>query len=251
MQEISSNEITNTQESIEVDNAELHKPNKEFYTKAQQYWSEVPATVIGMLGGLGYIAAIDIQGSSTFLREIKIKDAGQKYALDCGAGIGRVSKNLLMPFFGKVDMVEQDPTFAGKARDYCTTDSGTTLGYPNRLGEIYNMGLQQFVPEAQKYDLVWSQWVLGHLTDDDLVAFFRRIRNGLTEGGLFVIKENVTKSKEMEKDETDSSVTRPLKLYENFLKQAGFRIIKMTQQKSFPKGLYPVYMIACRSVVGQ
>ncbi|XP_065370048.1 alpha N-terminal protein methyltransferase 1 [Calliphora vicina] len=249
MQEITSNEVANTQVSPE--HGETQKPQKEFYTKAQQYWSEIPATVNGMLGGLGYISAIDVQGSNAFLRELKLKDANKKYALDCGAGIGRVTKNLLMPLFNKVDMVEQDPTFAEKAKDYCSTDSGSTLGYPNRLGEIYNMGLQQFVPAAQKYDLVWSQWVLGHLTDQDLLAFFRRIHDGLSAGGTFVLKENVTKTKEVVKDDEDSSVTRPLKDYERILKQAGFRIVKMTQQKSFPKGLFPVYMIACRPATSQ
>uniref|UniRef100_A0A1A9W3Q4 Alpha N-terminal protein methyltransferase 1 n=1 Tax=Glossina brevipalpis TaxID=37001 RepID=A0A1A9W3Q4_9MUSC len=218
----------------------------EFYVNAKKYWAKTPATVNGMLGGLGYINALDIQGSNYFLRELKIKDASKTCALDCGAGIGRVSKNLLMPLFAKVDLVEQDYAFAEKAKEYCVKDSGAVLGYPNRLGEIYNIGLQDFQPYVNKYNLVWSQWVLGHLTDVDLLLFFVRIRQSLISGGQFVIKENVTTSRQVEKDDEDSSVTRPLKMYETFLKQAGFRIVKMTQQKNFPKGLYPVYMIASR-----
>lgn len=35
--------------------------------------------------------------------------------LDCGAGIGRVTKHLLLPLFKNVDMVEQDRTFVDKA----------------------------------------------------------------------------------------------------------------------------------------
>lgn len=200
-----------------------------------------------MLGGLGYINAVDVQGSQNFLRELKLKH--RRYALDCGAGIGRVSKNLLMPLFDKVDLVEQDATFAERAREYCTTDMGSTLSYPNKLGEIYNIGLQEFTPSPQKYDVVWSQWVLGHLTDEDLLNFFNRIKSSLVEGGLFVMKENVTKSNNTDKDETDSSVTRPLKVYENFLKKAGYRIVKMTKQQNLPRGLYPVYMIASRPLV--
>ncbi|XP_058982417.1 alpha N-terminal protein methyltransferase 1-like [Musca domestica] len=219
---------------------------QEFYIKAQKYWSEVPPTVNGMLGGLGYINAVDIQASTSFLRELKIKDMHKKYALDCGAGIGRVTKNLLMPLFEKVDLVEQDPAFAEKARDYCVTDMGSTLGYPKRLGEIYNVGLQEFIPTPQKYDVVWSQWVLGHLTDEDLLKFFKRVKVGLAEGGLFVMKENVSSSNSTVLDDTDSSVTRPLTEYEKFLEEAGYRIIKITKQKNFPKGLFPVCMIACR-----
>lgn len=186
-----------------------------------------------MLGGLGYINAVDVQGSQNFLRELKLKH--RRYALDCGAGIGRVSKNLLMPLFDKVDLVEQDATFAERAREYCTTDMGSTLSYPNKLGEIYNSGLQEFTPSP--------------LTDEDLLNFFNRIKSSLVEGGLFVMKENVTKSNNTDKDETDSSVTRPLKVYENFLKKAGYRIVKMTKQQNLPRGLYPVYMIASRPLV--
>lgn len=216
-------------------------PEPEFYNKAQKYWAEVPATVNGMLGGLGYISAIDIQGSNVFLREIRVP--GTKLALDCGAGIGRVTRSLLIPRFCRVDLVEQDPAFAEKAREYCTSEDIC----PGQLGEIYNVGLQKFTP-TQQYDLIWCQWVLGHLTDRDLVAFFRRIKQGLAPGAFFCLKENVSSSKKTVADEEDSSVTRPLESFERFLKEAGFRIVRKVKQQNFPKGLFPVYMIACKPV---
>ncbi|KAH8402089.1 hypothetical protein KR009_009699 [Drosophila setifemur] len=231
MATLPSSSITKTQE-----------PEPEFYNNAQKYWSEIPATVNGMLGGLGYISAVDIQGSNGFLREIRVP--GNKLALDCGAGIGRVSKNLLQPRFSRVDIVEQDPAFAEKAREYCSIEE---TGGTGELDEIYNVGLQKFTPTKQ-YDLIWSQWVLGHLTDRDLVAFFRRMREGLAPGGYFCIKENVSSSKETVEDKQDSSVTRPLENYERFLKEAGFRIVRKVKQQSFPKGLFPVFMIACKPV---
>ncbi|KAH8398580.1 hypothetical protein KR222_000509, partial [Zaprionus bogoriensis] len=212
----------------------------EFYNKAQKYWSEVPATVNGMLGGLGYINAIDIQGSQLFLREIRV--LGKNLALDCGAGIGRVTRNLLMPVFETVDLVEQDAAFATKARELCTAEGMRSKS----LGEVYNVGLQEFTP-TNKYDLVWCQWVLGHLTDQDLLAFFRRIRIGLQPGAFLCLKENVSSSKTVVKDEEDSSVTRPMSQYDRFLDEAGFRIVRKVRQANFPKGLFPVYMIACKA----
>ncbi|XP_018785926.1 PREDICTED: alpha N-terminal protein methyltransferase 1 [Bactrocera latifrons] len=212
----------------------------DFYGRAQKYWSEVPATVNGMLGGLGYLNRIDIQGSSSFLRDLK--DVGKNNALDCGAGIGRITKNLLMSRFNTTDIVEQDASFTEKAREYCTEGNE----HNGRLGEIYNMGLQEFTPAANKYDVIWCQWVLGHLTESDLFNFFRRMRVGLTNKGYLIIKENVTSSNIVEEDKQDSSVTRPLKIYETAIKSAGFRIVKTWRQQSFPKGLYPVYMLACR-----
>ena len=39
-------------------------------------------------------------------------------ALDCGAGIGRVSKRVLLPLFSEVDLVEQNQSFLEKAKTY-------------------------------------------------------------------------------------------------------------------------------------
>jgi len=37
----------------------------------------------------------------------------------------------------------------------------------------HTVGLEDWVPEEGKYDVIWVQWVVGHLTDDDFVAFFQ------------------------------------------------------------------------------
>lgn len=50
-----------------------------FYTHAAKYWSAVPATVDGMLGGFGIISQTDIQGSVCFLKQLF--KVGQKNAL--------------------------------------------------------------------------------------------------------------------------------------------------------------------------
>lgn len=33
---------------------------------------------------------------------------------------------------------------------------------------------QDFTPEAGRYDVIWVQWCIGHLTDHDFIAFFKR-----------------------------------------------------------------------------
>ena len=35
------------------------------------------------------------------------------------------------------------------------------------MGGFYAVGLQDFVPEKSKYDVIWCQWVLPHLTDSE------------------------------------------------------------------------------------
>ncbi|XP_055384489.1 N-terminal Xaa-Pro-Lys N-methyltransferase 1-B [Condylostylus longicornis] len=231
--EMHSNEI------VSVDQCESNVTEEElFYKKPQQYWSKIPATVDGMLGGFADIHNLDIIGSQKFLKELFLNTSSKtQVALDCGAGIGRVSKYLLIPFFEQVDLVEQDLNFCEKAPEYIGDSSG-------KLGKVHNCGLQNFLPEPAKYDVVWSQWVLGHLSDDDLLLFLQRIRVGLKKGGMVVIKENVTSSNKLEIDTEDSSVTRPLKTYNKILKATKYKIIKAVKQTNFPKGLYPVYMIA-------
>ena len=83
------------------------------YEKAAEYWSDIPPTIDGMLGGFAKISGTDIDGSSKFLKGLfRIDDApGNDRCLDCGAGIGRISKHLLQRHFSTVDLVEQNPKF--------------------------------------------------------------------------------------------------------------------------------------------
>ena len=37
----------------------------------------------------------------------------------------------------------------------------------------HTVGLEDWAPEEGAYDAIWVQWVVGHLTDDDFVAFFQ------------------------------------------------------------------------------
>jgi protein N-terminal methyltransferase len=81
------------------------------------------------------------------------------------------------------------------------------------------------VPEVLEmhsgFDVIWCQWCLGHLSDEDLVAFFKRAQKALRtrrieEGeaaSLIVVKENLCSEGEDGQpktvyDEEDSSLTR-------------------------------------------
>lgn len=66
----------------------------------------------------------------------------------------------------------------------------------------------------------------------------------MANNGIIVVKENVTSSGKVEKDETDSSVTRSLKQYFRIFKSANLKRIKQCKQTNFPNGIYPVYMFA-------
>uniref|UniRef100_A0A8C0LDX8 N-terminal Xaa-Pro-Lys N-methyltransferase 1 n=1 Tax=Canis lupus dingo TaxID=286419 RepID=A0A8C0LDX8_CANLU len=140
--------------------SEVIEDEKQFYSKAKTYWKEVPPTVDGMLGGYGHISSIDISSSRKFLQRFLREGpnkTGTSCALDCGAGIGRITKRLLLPLFGVVDMVDVTEDFLVKAKTYLGEEG-------KRVRNYFCCGLQDFSPEPNSYDVIWIQWVIGELS---------------------------------------------------------------------------------------
>lgn len=104
----------------------------EFYTVAANYWDHIPPTVDGMLGGFGFISQTDIKGSTVFLKALfESKNPPSKTsALDCGSGIGRITKNLLLNHFKHVDLVEQNSKFLEAAKTNLKNYSSRVDYYP-------------------------------------------------------------------------------------------------------------------------
>ncbi|XP_046859295.1 N-terminal Xaa-Pro-Lys N-methyltransferase 1-like [Xenia sp. Carnegie-2017] len=215
---------------------------EKWYGDAQEFWKNVSPTVDGMLGGHAYISPVDIKGSTEFLKEFFEENNGflkDNYALDCGAGIGRVTKHLLLPLFKKVDMVEQDKSFVEKSNVFLGEENSS------RIGERFCCGLQEFVPPSQRYNLIWIQWVLLYLTDDDLVEFLLKCQNALLPNGLICLKENILLKRSLT-DKEDSSITRTDKRLKKLITKAGLTVVKQSIQTGFPAGLLKVKMYALR-----
>lgn len=151
-----------------------------------------------------------------------------------------MSKYILIPRFEKVDLVEQDEKFINTAKQFIGVNNAN-------LGVLYKIGLQNFKP-YKKYDVIWCQWVLGHLKDYDLVDFLERCRRALNEHCVIVVKENITTSAVIEYDEDDSSVTRPYALMKAIFDEAKLKIVIMDTQKGFPDDIYPVNLFALVSM---
>ena len=164
-------------------------------------------------------------------------NTGTSRALDCGAGIGRTTKRLLLPLFQTVDMVEVNQSFLDQAKESYLGDVAS------RVENYFCCGLQNFTPEPGRYDVIWSQWVLGHLYDDDLVAFFQRCKAGLSPNGIMVVKENVSNDS-VNFDDNDSSMTRPKDDLVHLMLKSGFKILHDEKQKHFPKEIFGVWMFA-------
>lgn len=57
---------------------------------------------------------------------------GKRRVVDCGAGIGRITKHLLCHIFDKVDLVEPVKSFID--------ESCTYIQNSEKIGELYNVG---------------------------------------------------------------------------------------------------------------
>lgn len=252
------------------------------------YWTAQSADVNGMLGGYPQVSRIDLQGSKNFIAKVRrlsrissvaaststattsssssgkapassssgVDSRRVKRAVDCGAGIGRITTGLLVHVAQTVDVVEPVAKFTDVLRTAkLKPDQG-------RLGTIFNVGLETWSPPSDhKYDLVWNQWCLGHLTDKQVVEYLKRVSGSLAghdsedqsesneqQEGWIMVKENLSTDAWGEDifDDADSSVTRSDEKFRQLFEEAGLKIVKMDLQTGFPKSLFPVKMYALR-----
>ncbi|KAF2856757.1 hypothetical protein T440DRAFT_462983 [Plenodomus tracheiphilus IPT5] len=233
------------------------------------YWNSVSSDNNGMLGGYPQTSRIDLQGSSNFLTKLRRvrSQASSKESLppldrvaDCGAGIGRITKGLLLPVASMVDVVEPVKKFTDELVQSLGNGEyagdGEAKGGKGQVGAVINLGLQDWIPEEGAYDLIWNQWCLGHLTDAQLVVYLRRCTAGLRKArdgedkvaAWIVVKENLStdiRHKDIY-DEEDSSVTRSDDKFRRLFQEAGLKILATELQRGMPKDLFPVRVYALR-----
>ncbi|THH05298.1 hypothetical protein EW145_g4901 [Phellinidium pouzarii] len=217
-------------------------------------------------------------------------------ALDVGAGIGRVTSTVLLHLTDDVVLLEPVEHFVREAflrvatarHDQYAGDwksvndaqrsvsvvQGTLQDFDPRLApekwrNCTLLGRLGYVPpEGQLdgdsgFDVVWCQWCLGHLSDEDLVSFLKRAKDSLRSAfkdtgdmeGLIIVKENVCPELTPGEartvfDKSDSSLTRSDLAWKNSFMSAGLKLLKEEIQLGFPEGLYAVKMYALRPDVG-
>uniref|UniRef100_A0A7S3EFI9 Alpha N-terminal protein methyltransferase 1 n=1 Tax=Rhodosorus marinus TaxID=101924 RepID=A0A7S3EFI9_9RHOD len=156
---------------------------------------------------------------------------------DVGGGIGRVSKHLLLPMFGRVDILESNQGYLEESKEY--------IGDP-RLERRICAGMEDFSPETGRYSLIWIQWCIIYLTDADLVRFFKSCTAAVKPGGFVILKDNVCNTGFVV-DKEDSSVTRSEKYLTELFAEAGVEVVTSRLQGDFPEHLFPVKMFALRA----
>ena len=157
-----------------------------------------------------------------------------------GVGLGGGGGRVLRGRFERVELVEQCRAFVERAAEEMPEVKGVC------------QGLQEWRPEEGAYDVLWVQWVTGHLRDEDFGPFLERMAKGLAERGALVIKDNTAAGEQFVMDCTDHSLTRTLKHYKAIFKAAkastGLELVECILQEGFPEGVFPVYsFVLCRA----
>lgn len=216
---------------------------------AVAYWTTITLDDAGVLGGYPHVSRADLQGSANFLTKLRrkrgdrVKDRLGR-VVDCGAGIGRVTAGFLANVAEVVDVVEP----VKRLTDVISTGEGFKgLREQGRIGTVYNLGLENWTPST-KYDIIWTQWCIGQLSDEQMISYLQRCTPWLAEGGWIVVKENMSTDPEGRDvfDATDNSLTRTDGKFRELFVRANLRIVATEVQKGMPREIYPVRSYALR-----
>jgi hypothetical protein len=132
------------------------------------------------------------------------------HAVDLGAGVGRITKHILLKRYSTVRLVEADGGWSKRSKVYLGRKRAARCTFDNsRLdelthGNVMNWNASNGATENSSSssssggngggggaDLIWIQWTLQYLTDDDVVDCLHVIAGGLRHGtGILVVKEN-------------------------------------------------------------
>ncbi|KAF4696888.1 Alpha N-terminal protein methyltransferase 1B [Perkinsus olseni] len=224
----------------------LSAGSDEWYGKAVSYWQNQPSSDDGVLQGFEGLSPTDVMGSLKFLDTIERRVPNPpmfRTVADCGAGIGRVSREVLTQRFQTIDLVEPCANLLESAQK--TLNPAATA--PCRVERFLQMGVQDFNPELGRYDVIWNQWCLLYLTDEDLVAYLKRCKAALApKDGVIVVKENVVIEGKFVVDKDDNSITRTDSQYKTLFARAGLHLVLEMLQPHWPNDLFPVKMYCLR-----
>ncbi|KAL0232250.1 hypothetical protein PCE1_002592 [Barthelona sp. PCE] len=182
------------------------------YKKQVQYWLSQDSSNTGMLGGLDEIHEVESKFSLYFLKRV-MNGRPVNRCVDVGAGIGRVTKNVLSQVFSEIHLVDPCEKFLQKAKEDISFEI-----------TIHPCLIQDFsFEENGEFDCWWVQWTLLYLNDHDAVSTLQKMAENLSEEGLIIVKDNV--ADDLMPDLDDFSVMRTKEQFEALFEKANLEVI--------------------------
>ena len=247
-------EIKEKNEQKKNSNSKINdKQEENWYKKREKHWESQEPTLVNVLGGFEESHLPDVKCSCELLNGLILSHQLKPgKALDCAAGIGRVTEFILCKFFKEIDLFENNQKFVEKCK--------IKFKGNDKVKKIYTSSMQDFKFES-KYDLIWIQWCLENLEDEDLKPFLKKCYDNLNNDGIIIVKENLynfeddeeegkTKKEQKEKDgtnniefkynELDFSKQRPDAFYINLFITNNFKIKLHFLNPNWPDNMMPV-----------
>jgi protein N-terminal methyltransferase len=113
------------------------------------------------------------------------------------------------------------------------------------MGDFYQQGMEEF-EFKKKYDTIWIQWVIGYLTDNDLLTFLNKCKHNLNHNGVVVIKDNASDQYGFFLDKSDCSIVRNVRYYHAIFNHAGYDVLLCEKFKEFPDDAMPIMKFVIR-----
>jgi protein N-terminal methyltransferase len=217
--------------------SKINNPSKsriKFENKSENFWMNRTANIDAMCG-VGELNEEDLAHSKQIFEKLNLNKKISR-VLDVGAGIGRITFNVLYDRCEKIDMVDINKKFLESALIKEKEMKG------NKIEKIYSQKIQDFKFEYS-YDLIFVQWVLEYLKEENFIKFLSNVVVNLKDDGFLIIKENVNLSDDrIIYIEEEGSLIRPPKFFENGFKKVGL-IVKndeLVVYKSIKEEIYDV-----------
>ena len=132
---------------------------------------------------------VDQSSTTSLLKYLEFKkyfDPKRSRIFEFAAGIGRATKNLCN-WCDSIDVLEPYENFSNEIEKM-------KLSMP-KIANIYKNTVEDFEFEfGKKYDMLFAGWLLGNLTDMEILKFLKKYKSTLTPNGIFIIKDNFADS---------------------------------------------------------
>ena len=173
-----------------------------YYAANQTFWDEdgyAGSTDEEAMIGDATTSATDVEHSLKLIDELRAKHPSLllRTALDCGAGVGRVTKHVLLKRCEHVCLLEGCERWLKQARRYLGNKRAQSckfvLGRLEESAALEACGVGSGRGGSSRgalFDLIWIQWTLQYLVDADVVSTLRRLRSAISPNGRLVLKEN-------------------------------------------------------------
>lgn len=212
-----------------------------FYLVGADFWRKQEKSNAGMLDGFTYTHDTDITFSRAILdRQVKGHNLGNQHCAEFGAGIGRITKNLLIEYFQEIDLIDPVKEFL----DFAQKDFGDRVKL-----NLYPIGAQEW-KATTKYDCFWIQWTLMYLTDDDAIKLLKDCKSHLKRYGKIFVKENGFPNDPDKSlaywNPDDHSFARSHESYLALFEKAGLTVVENLLQPDWGEDLLPLYAFVLR-----